>query len=213
MSQKWKHRIGVSTFAAVFLLFCIWRMGWFGLWHEGMAYIANNTDDFEETGYPVEGTYSVSIDLSDLESNVGKVLYRDEDHQIYVAWVDNTGSVNSGGYRIGFRSSGQYSLSGATLVSGGHHVTKGDHEFATEMTARMTATYRGRTYESPVYGVAGLNYRDGDEFSFYLFPSSAYEANEVTLQETGVVDVKVTNLFKNVWSKKDRRAEIRLGTF
>jgi len=118
------------------------------------------------------------------------------------AWVDNTGQMDSGGYRIGFRSTGPYSLDGASLLSGVHHETVNENSFKMNMSAKMTAKYRGNTYMSSRFGMSGLNYKDGDDFSFYVFPSEAYEKGDVTLEEAGVVELTVTDLYQNIWSKR-----------
>jgi hypothetical protein len=179
-------------------------MGMIGIWNEGMAYIANHTAGYNNKGgYVIQDSYSMTINLADLESNVGKELYNDGNHRIYVAWVNNTGSANSGGYSIGFRSSGQYSLKGATLVSGVQHITLGEHSFTSKMSAQMTAEYHAKSYGSSASGHGGLNYKNGDDFSFYLFPPEAYDSKEVTLDETGEVRLTISNLYMNVWSKNN----------
>lgn len=197
-----KHSFILIPVIAIIVL-VLWVTGFIGIWTHGMSYIANNTKDFTNTkGHSLEGEYSISISLSDLDSNIGKDLYNDGTHRIYIYWIDNTGSVNAGGYRIGFRSSGDYSLSSASLISGIHHARVYGNSFTSEMSAKMTAKYNGNVYNSPVFGTSGLNYRDGDEFSFYIFPLEAYEKDEVTLNETGVVELTVKDLYKNIWSKK-----------
>jgi len=70
------------------------------------------------------------------------------------------------------------------------------------MSAKMKATYNNKNYNSSVYGHSGLNYKDGDDFSFYIFPSEAYNNQEISLNETGVVQLTVTGLFNTIWSKK-----------
>lgn len=185
------------------IVFVLWITGLFGIWTQGISYIANNTKDFTDTkGHILEGEYSISIDLSNLESNIGKDLYNDGTHRIYVSWIDNAGSVSTGGFRIGFRSSGDYSLTTASLISGIHHATVDEKSFTSEMSARMTAKYNGKVYNSSVFGISGLNIKDGDDFSFYIFPSEAYEKEEVSLNETGIVELTVKDLYKNIWSKK-----------
>jgi len=201
--MKAKRILLISTSFIAIVLFIIWQTGLIGLWAEGMAYIANNTKEFTDTnGHIVSGQYSISIDLSNLESNFGKEVYNDGTQRIYIILVDNTGNVNSGGYRIGFRSVGQYSLSGASLISGVHHATVNENSFTTTMSAKMTAEYHGKTYTSAVYSTSGLNYKDGDDFSFYIFPGESYKSQEITLNEKGIVNLTVTDLYKNIWSKK-----------
>ncbi len=181
----------------------LWKTGHIGLWTQGMAYVVNNTEEFtDKTGHVIQGEYSVEIDLQDLQSNVGKELYKEGNNKIYVSWIGNTGGVNNGGYSIGFRACGGYSLTMATLISGTRHQTVGEHLFTYDMFAEMTAEYKGRVYNSGVYGISGLNYKDGDDFSFYIFPREAYDKGEVSLNEKGIVKLTITNLYKNIWIKK-----------
>ncbi len=202
--RKKVNKISIILVAIIAVIFAaLWFTGIIGLWIHGMAYIADNTKTFTDTeGYVVQGEYSISINLDDLQSNLGKELYNDGSSKIYVSFIDNTGSTNTGGYEIGFRSSGEYSLSQATLVSGIHHKTVDESSFTMDMSAKMTAKYNGKIYISKEYGTSGLNYKDGDDFSFYIFPIEAYEKGEISLQEKGTVQLTVTNLYKNMWTKK-----------
>lgn len=189
--------------AAGIIISGLWHTGILKLWYYGMSYIANNTNSFTtEYGELVPGEYDLIINLDDLESNIGKELYRDGKNRIYISWIDNTGKASTGGYRIGFRSQGEYSQNGAVLISGTVHTVTNDHSFSSNMSALMAAGYNGKTYSCNVYSTGGINYRDGDSFAFYLFPSDAYENGEVSLQEKGTVHITVTNLYKNVWTKK-----------
>jgi hypothetical protein len=201
--MKAKKILFISTSVVVVIFLVIWRIGLIGLWTEGLAYIVNNTAEFtDREGHIVHGEYSIPIDLSNLESNIGKELYNDGTYRIYVSWIDNTGSINTGGYRIGFRSSGQYSLTEASLISGGHHATVDGNSFTTTMISKMKAEYNSKNYTSSVFGVSGLNYKDGDDFAFYIFPNDTYEKQEISLNESGIVQLTVTGLYKNIWSKK-----------
>lgn len=187
----------------VTILLVLWVTGLIGIWTEGMSNIADNTKEFTDTqSHIVEGEYSISIDLSNMENSIGKDLYNDGNHRIYVFWIDNTGSVRSGGFRIGFRSSGNYSLTNASLISGVHHATVNGNSFTNEMSAKMTVKYNGKVYNSSECGISGLNYKDGDDFCFYIFPTEAYEMEEITLDETGIVELTVKDLYKNIWSRK-----------
>lgn len=186
----------------IVILILLWLTGLLGIWTKGMSYVADNTKDFNvNKSHSVEGEYSMLIDLSNLKNNIGKDLYNDGTHRIYVSSVKNTGSINSGGYIIFFRSDGRYSLNDATLVSGIQHTRTDENLFTYDMMAKMTAEYNGKSYNSSVSGTSGLNYKDGDEFGFYIFPSESYETNEISLKERGVSVLTVTNLYKNIWSK------------
>ena len=187
----------------VILFFLLSNSGIIGIAIDGIAYVANNTRDYtDKNGYIITDECNFEVDLSNLQSNVGKQVYNDGKHKIYVSWIDNTGSIRSGGYRIGFRAKGEYSVHGATLISGVKHIAVTDNSFTYDMSAKMRATYKEKTYDCSVFGTSGLNYRDGDDFSFYIFPSVAYEKNEISLDEKGKVSITITNLYKNIWNKK-----------
>lgn len=181
------------------MLLVLWSTGLISLWTKGIVY---STDNSNWSGHKITEEYSVSIDLSNLQNNVGKELYNDGIHRIYVSHVDNTGDENTGGYTITFRSVGDFSLDGASLISGVQHMKHGENQFTYDMSAEMTADYKGLSYDSSVYGLTALNYKDGDAFSFYIFPADAYKTKEVTLKEKEVVHLTLTNLYKNIWIKK-----------
>ncbi|SFD97896.1 hypothetical protein SAMN05216378_1846 [Paenibacillus catalpae] len=107
MKSTIKHKIVLLILFIVAMYLAFKPNGLWFLSTVDMAAIANNTEDYsDQNGYVLHETYKVSINLSDLESNIGKDLYNDGTYRIYVDWVDNTGSANSGGYRIGFRDEG-----------------------------------------------------------------------------------------------------------
>ncbi|HIW32306.1 MAG TPA: hypothetical protein IAA29_05925, partial [Candidatus Paenibacillus intestinavium] len=110
----------------------------------------------------VDGRYSLEVNLSSLESNIGKEIFNDGDHRIFVSWLQET---HNGGYDIGFRSSGEYSLSSATLISGLHHEMIKEQSFTTSTTAKLTAEYNEQIYNAQATDTCGLNYKDGDCFS------------------------------------------------
>jgi hypothetical protein len=176
----------------------LWSSGLFSLWSGGMASLANNTEEFtEKNGHQIDGRYSLEIDLSDLESNNGNEIYNDGEHRIYVSWLKMT---HIGGFEIGFRSSGKYSLSGATLISALHHETINNHSFTTSSTTILTAEYNGKTYNAQLTGQCGLNYKDGDCFSFTFFLSDV--PNEDHIKDVGIVNLIIADLYKNIWIKK-----------
>lgn len=196
--MKSKMIFYITVVIAAVLISLLWKSGVFGLWTDGMAHIANNTKEFtDKTGHIIEGNYSMEIDLSDLESNIGKEIYNDGEHRISVFWLQRT---QNGGYDVGFRSSGQYSLSGATLISGLHHKTLGEHSFTTLVTSKMKVDYRGKEYEAQSTGQCGINYKNGDCFSFTFFLRD--DPNEEPIEGTGSVKLTITDLYKNIWSNQ-----------
>lgn len=196
--------IGIVLFIIITIIITILIFtGQINLWTKGMASVSGNTKKFTDiNSHVIEGEYYVLIDLNDLESNKGKVLYNNGKSKIYVSSVDNTGSTINGGYRIHFRACGQYSLNYAELISGVQHVTVGENLFSTDMSSQLTAKYKDKVFNCNLMGMTGISFKDGDLFSFYIFPSEAYDNNEVSFEEKGVVHLTITNLYKNIWTKK-----------
>lgn len=178
------------------MVIALWSSGLFGIWTVGMADIANNTKDFSKTGELIGGEYSMKLDLSDFESNLGKEIYNDGEHRIYVSWLQKT---NRGGYDIGFRSSGIYSLSGASLISGQNFKNINNHSFTRSTTAKLTVEFDDKIYNAVPTGGCGINYKDGDCFSFGFYLSD--KANENNLEDLGI-KLTVTDLYNNVWRKR-----------
>ncbi len=174
----------------------LWITGSINLWFYGMGDIADNVKDYYLELEPIDGTYSVLIDLSDPESNEGKVLFDDGEHQIYVSDVI---TLNEANYEVFFRTSGKYNLHGATLVSGIEHKrVQGGFSFDFLATAR--ATYRGSNFKIYESGTSGINYKDGDSFGLYLIPHDT-EVN-VNISEDPIIEITLTNLIMHKWGRK-----------
>ncbi len=193
MNKKLKSLSSLFLLLCIIALIVLWQVGLLGLWKDGIAYIANNTEKYSDReGHKIQGRHSLSIDLSDLNSNRGKELYNDGTHKIVVASVEKT--INDS-ITISFRSMGHYSLNGATLISGVRHYTVNNISFASEMSAVMTAEDDSTNYSVSGTGMSGLNYRDGDDFSFSIYPLK-------TSDGAGKLQITLTNLYLNAWNKK-----------
>jgi hypothetical protein len=193
MSKKVLYILIPLIIGGIFL----WSSGFYALWSVGMGAIANNTMEYsDKDGHLINGKYKLEIDLSDLESNIGKEIYNDGKHRIYVFWLQK---VRSGGLDIGFRSSGQYSLSAATLVSGLQHETVDHQNFRSLTTAKLLVEYSGLAVNAEVTGQCGINYKDGDCFSYTFFLSE--EPNEA-ITNSEIISLTITDLYKNIWRRK-----------
>ncbi|MEG0471009.1 MAG: hypothetical protein RR588_01615 [Solibacillus sp.] len=177
------------------MVFLLWITGAINLWLYEISNIAGNVKDFHLELEPINGEYSVMIDLSDLKSNEGKVLYDDGENQIYVSDVLVRNETD---YEVYFRTSGKYNIHGATLVSGIEHNRVQDG-FTSNFIATGKATYLGNTFNIYESGTSGLNYPDGDSFGLYLIPHDT----EVTIDisESPNIEVSLSNLVKHKWRK------------
>ncbi|HWJ76797.1 MAG TPA: hypothetical protein VNR61_01810 [Niallia sp.] len=179
-----------------FVVLLFWITGSINLWFYDIRDIDNNVNDYYLELVPIEGQYSVTIDLSNPKSNKGKVLYDDGDNQIYVFDVI-VGDTTQ--YQVYFRTSGKYNLHGATLVSATEH-NRVQGGFTYNFKANAYATYRGHTFKIYDSGTSGLNYSDGDDFGLYLIPNDT----EVTIDisENPIIEVTLTKLTMHKWGRK-----------
>lgn len=155
---------GIVIIIALFVII-LHGNGTLGTWTGGLQY---------QVGYPVyrvdhaavPGPCSVELDLQDLESNVGKVLYEDDAGcRITVYQLDE---MEPGTYRVWFRSHGVCGRAGSQLVSGTVPYQTGSASWTDKGLPRAAASAGGLERECPVAGMCGLNWKDGNEFGFYL---------------------------------------------
>lgn len=172
----------------------LWFSGLLNLWIKGMSVIANDVKNYSINSYPIDGEYTIRADLSDLESNKGKVLYNNGENQIYIENV----IVRKSNYEVYFRTSGTYDLKVATLVSGIEHA-RTENGFTHINHVNAKATYLGDTFKINLSGTSGLNYRDGASFGFYLFPND--KDIKVDIEKDSIIELKLSNLYMNKWEK------------
>ncbi len=179
----------------------LWQIGYIGMRKEGISYLACTLDKYSYKSEIIEKGYSIDINLTDLDSNIGKILYDKDNCTIVVSGVDN--NPVAGGYSIFFRAQGQYSLKSGKLVSGQKHYATESRWYSTSITAKMNTEYKGKNYQGEIAGESGLIYVDGDEFGFYLFPQKIYAENIVNLYNSkDLVKVTVSDLCVNTWNRK-----------
>lgn len=196
-----KHYLVISTIILLLMILFV-ESGILGIWAIGIRYIANQPNKYAYNSQVLENNaYKLTIDLKNIESNVGKELYNDGTNRIYVETVDKADGPESEGYRILFRSQGTYNVRGATLVSGGRHSYASNVGHTESMCAKMMCVYNNKTYKSNVYATTGLNYRNGDEFGFYISSNDSYETGADSLNENGLVEIIVSNLCINSWRR------------
>jgi len=72
-----KKKICITAPLTVVMIIALWSSGLFGLWSDGMAHLANNSKEYtDRSGHQVEGKYSLRVNLSDLESNIDKEIFK-----------------------------------------------------------------------------------------------------------------------------------------
>ncbi len=161
------------------------------LWSDGLRFHYGN-DSYLYNSETLNDEYRIDINLGNISENIGKVLFEDEDCKIVVSNITN----NDNFFEILFRSYGSYSIDRGVLVSGIKHI-KTEKGYSSDLVAKAYSEYYGKVYEADVSTVTNMNYKDGDEFGFYIFP---YKEN--FKEGYYNVTLSVENLCKNEWLRK-----------
>lgn len=146
------------------------KSGAWGTWREGLAY-QFFSPSYSLSYEKIPGNYTLELDLEDLDSNTGKVLYEGPGRLPHPGGRDGPGTA--GEYRVHFRSHGVYGRRGGVLVSGCQSVPVDKLTWTFDPSAAMSLTVDGRDYPCSLAGMSGLIDRDGNSFSFHLNPRTA----------------------------------------
>lgn len=191
--------IGASFAIILAIIYIILHnYGYIGTWRHGLRYQFYNQNYFvamEE----LPGAYSLELDLTDLESNAGKVLYEDGSGcRITVERLEPTEYV--GGYKLIFRAEGVCRPSGGQLVSGCHdqHFDKMGYTLA--RSASMRTTLDGVLLPPSYHCLLTSLDTGGNSFGFYVYPSASGlpdgwdAAPSVTVTVTGLTRMTTERL-------------------
>ena len=171
--RKW---LLIGFFSAIILavLYSIFlRNGMIPTWRYGLQYHLWNIN-YAVSSEPVPGYWSVELDLKDLKSNCGKILYEDESGcRITVEEVSKKAPYQ---YRVHFRAHGVYNRSGGQLVSGIISPLTFSTSYISPDLPKAFASAAGLIRDCPTSSYGNLSRQDGNAFSFHL--SSTDSRNE-----------------------------------
>ncbi len=202
VKQRWALAGGGLVLLLAVLYFLLTRSGVTGTWKHGLRYQFWN-QNYSVTAEALPDSYSVELDLNDLTSNEGRVLYADETGcRITVDDVEQHGED----YRVVFQADGVCSPGGGQLVSGCYDNWIGKQSYSVELSASMTASVGGETYGPCHYYLRSSMEKSSNQFGFYLFPLDLYENGELSIAEEvaaqdGLVTVTVSGLTRLVTSR------------
>lgn len=193
VKRRWALLGGGCAIILAVIFIILLRNGAYGTWRDGLAF------QFHDANYRVAyedlpGSWSVELDLTDLESNVGKLLYEDENGcRIEVSRVDTNGTDGEE-RRVWFRAYGVCRRGGGTLVSGCQSVSVDKTVHTVSASASMTATVDGTPWPCTEAGRSDLLYRDGNLFGFFLNPRMPGDLREISLAGMDRLTVTVSGL-------------------
>lgn len=191
LKQRWAVIGGVFVMIIAILFIIVLKNGTYGTWRHGLAYQRVDSN-YRITYEEIPGDYSVELDLKDLESNVGKVLYQDDTGCRIL--VDSMDENRQGEYRVWFRAYGVYGRAGGALVSGCQTTPVEKTTWTLDMSTSMTATVDGVEYPCTLAGASGLIYQDGNNFGFHLNPRAEDTWEPVSIEGLDQLTVTVSGL-------------------
>lgn len=197
-----KKRRMVLLFA-ILLAVCVlmlWENGTISTFQNGLAFMMENSA-YQISYSNIDSSTEAEIDLYNPESNAGKTIYDDGKCRIEIELVRHE---EDGNYNIFFRTHGKYNRSGGTLVSSIKQIRNEDGTYSYKGAGRIRVIVGDKAYEGTVSALSGLNYKDGDEFGFYLFPLDCYEDGQFLLDnqiehQNGMVKIQLSHLNKTTW--------------
>lgn len=204
LRRKW-IRICAALCCALLVLFggyvLLKNNGALGTWNGGLAYQFWNANYSLAYG-EIQGSYAVELDLSDLESNLGKALYAEDGCRIVVDYMDET---TPGCYRVFFRAHGKVGRAGSRLVSGVQPDMVDKNTWTIQEGVSMTVTAGERTEACDVAGCTGLLWKDGNQFGFYIDTERRYEDRPALRDAVDAAGGTVTATVSDLtWMEMDR---------
>ena len=167
--RKWLALGALLAAAIALFLFALEQNGVFGTMKYGLRYQFWN-QAYEVAFEELPGRYSMELDLTDLKSNLGKVLYEDE-AGCRIVLTDLLPCSGLGLYELTFDAQGVCTPRGGQMVSGCHNLRKEKMTYSTRLTAAMYTRIDGvRLPDSRAYTQSSLMDENNNFFGFHLFP-------------------------------------------
>lgn len=200
---RWTLAGGGLVLLLAVIYFLLINSGVIGTWKYGLRYQFWN-QNYRVSTEVLPGAYSVELDLRDLSSNVGRVLYEDASGcRVTVNYVEQDGED----YRVVFQAEGVCSPAGSQLVSGCYDQRRDKHASGVELSASMSTSIGSKTYGPCRYYITStLMGTNTNQFGFYVFPLELYQSGELAVSEElagqdGLVTVTVSGLTRLTTSR------------
>lgn len=205
-SHKFRTKLTITLCCAVvafLIFFTLWQNDTIGVYQKGMAFFIEDssyTINYEALDLIAE----TDIDLYNLNNNAGKIIYNDGKCKIEITMIKKEAD---GKYNAFFRTYGSYNRLGGSLISPTKQLMTEERNYKEDFVGKMQVVVNDKIYESYYSASSGINYKDGDEFGFYLFPLEYYKNDKLLLEDNiakqnGIVHVRLYNLVRTTWSRK-----------
>ena len=166
------------------------------IWDDGLSwmYVVSDTK-YTLENEPVEGTYSVELNLDDLESNIGKDVFENgRSQRIMIDAIEKMPESNE--YLITLYSWCKYNVFGGKLVTFFEHNPRGGVEPQFVETANVVVHYEGQEYPCSLYSCLQLMRHEGDLCTYQVtLPEDA------NMKENNTAVLTINNLTENIWKR------------
>lgn len=166
------------------------------IWDDGLSwmYVVSGTKYILENE-KVDGTYSVELDLVDLESNVGKDVFKNgRSQRIMIDSIEKIPESNE--YLLTLYSWCKYNVFGGKLVTFYEHNPIGSEEKQMIETANVVVQYKGQDYPCSVYRCFQLMRHEGDLCTYQVTLPE-----DINIEEDNTAVLRISNLTENIWTR------------
>ncbi len=136
----------------------------------------------------LDGNYTIEINLNNLESNKGKILFDNKGSKIIIMDIEYD---ENNGYRIFFQCNSVLTKEGIYLNSLMCWNDSNEQDY--KQVSELTVHYNGNIYSSNHQGHRG----DGTEIGYYLFDTND-DAKEAAAKK-GTANIEIDNIYENNW--------------
>lgn len=177
LKRRWALIGGVFSIIIFFSIIIMSEYGVFGTYQKGLQY------QFWEQNYSVDfrrvtAVHQLQLDLKDLDSNIGKVLYEDDTGCRVTVQRIETGEFGLiGEASVTFLAEGVCTPAGGVLVSGCRNDRQGKYNYNVDLTAALSTTIGDFTCPPARCSMKSSLVQNSNRFGFYLFPADAYDEN------------------------------------
>ena len=192
--RQWMIGIVGSIVLVVCFAFCFVERGYWDVLNNGIHGMDHNTDIFGTSRGFRDGRWSVDIDLSEPESNVGKVLFEEDEYSIVIDEVYQ----NNEHYCVGFRSYGKYTMNEGAVYSALHWNTDKEGITSTDWISKVYISCGELEWEAALRGYGG-HPKEGARFDIYVYPAPAVAEIELPDELPQKVTVTFDELAYQEW--------------
>ena len=195
----------IAVIALLFVCLAICKLytqtNHYGVMTSGLSHIHRNTNDYALIYSDESSETSTELNLNDLESNVGKIIWQKDKQYIEITSI-NCKRLHKGEYDIYFKSHGVYNTNEGVLTTAVKHIRVDENSFADTMMGDMFVNINGISYPCERRSNSSIMYKDGDTFGF-SFCLEEILGNDFTSCETvGTVEITFENLVEHRWTKR-----------